>query len=390
MDQRGEFVSNPLVLASKEIYLKLVHRASRKVKKENNKIVFLLSFSTSSRYTLQLLYENFPDQLVICYTSDSKMTATDYKRKGCSIFDMDDFSTLLKKIVPIVSGSRLIFCDNYFAFLAGVSFSLHTKVVQLWHANGAIKAFGFEAKYTENVTKTDKKRYMSVYDKFTHYVVSSRKMTNIFAKNYQQKINELPFGYIPTDLFFDQNWVDKAKKCFYSYYPDNKKTMLYVPTYREKAKKIPLDFSNLQRQLGNEWQIMVKLHPHDKDHDEIINEPNIITDFYNLDLVQLLPSVDCLITDYSSVPFEYSLANPKGKIIFFCFDYEEYNREVGIEKGFTEWAPGEIVQTEEALISAIKKPTNQGFSQFNQLWNEYVNGDAGQKLLKWVNKIYEN
>ncbi|GAA5423245.1 hypothetical protein TEHN0098T_1671 [Tetragenococcus halophilus subsp. halophilus] len=390
MDQRGEFVSNPLVLASKEIYLKLVHRASRKVKKENDKIVFLLSFSTSSKYALQLLYENFPNQLVVCYTRDSKMIAMGYQKKGCAIFDIDDFSILLKEIVPIVSGSRLVFCDNYFAFLAGISFFSRTKVVQLWHANGAIKSFGLEAKYTENVTKTDKKRYMNVYDKFTHYVVSSKKMTSIFAENYHQKINTLPFGYLPTDLFFDRSWVDKAKKSFSSYYPNNKKTILYVPTYREREKKIPLDFSNLQRQLGNEWQIMVKLHPHDKDHDEIINEPNIITDFYNLDLVQLLPSVDCLITDYSSVPFEYSLANPKGKMIFFCFDYEEYDKEVGIEKDFMEWAPGEVVQTEEALISAVKHSKNQSFSSFNQLWNEYVTGDAGQRLLKWVKKIYDN
>lgn len=390
-DSGGEVVSNPLVLASKELYLWLVHLVSKNTTKKNDKIVFLLSFPTTSQMALQLLYKTFPDKLVICYTKNSKDLATYYEQKGCSTYCMDGFSILLKHIVPVVTGSQIVFCDNYFAFLAGVRFSSHTKVVQLWHANGAIKSFGLAAEYTKKVSQKDRKRYREVYEKFTHYVVSSEKMSQTFAKNYQQTFQELPFGYLPTDLFFDQQWLSRAKKLFKDYFPTNKKVALYVPTYRENGSEVPLNFNHLKRQLGNNWVIMVKPHPHDTMlYQQIKSEKEVISDFKEMDLTQLLPSVDCLITDYSSVVFEYSLANPNGKMVFFCYDYDEYNKEVGIEENFEKWAPGQIVTNEEELITAIKKESNQTFDSFNQMWNEYAQGNACEQLVKWVKKVYDN
>lgn len=385
------FVSNPLVLASKEFYLMLVQFASQRTRKKDDKIIFLLSFPEASQMTLQLLYEHFPDKLVICYTKDAKELAEFYKSKGCSIYCIDSFSVLLKDVVPAVSSNKLIFCDNYFVFLARITLSKDASVVQLWHANGAIKLFGLEAKYTKNVTKRDRKRYIEVYNKFTHYVVSSQKMANIFAKNYQQKINKLSFAYLPTDYFFDQDWLQTAKKQFKNNFPTNKKIALYVPTYREHQSEVPLDFSSLKSQLNDEWLVMVKPHPHDKElYQKVNNIDGIISDFKGMDLAQILPSVDCLITDYSSIPFEYSLANPNGKMVFFCYDYEEYKNEVGIEEGFQYWAPGKIVKKQRELVSAIQTPSKENFDVFNQMWNEYTQGNARVQLLKWVEKAYGN
>ncbi|GBD80815.1 CDP-glycerol glycerophosphotransferase family protein [Tetragenococcus halophilus] len=384
-------MSNPFVLASKEFYLMLVQLASKRTRKKNDKIIFLLSFPETSKITIQLLYEHFPDKLVICYAKNTKELAEFYESKGCPIYCIDSFSVLIKDIVPMVSGSKLVFCDNYFAFLARTTLVPDANVVQLWHANGAIKLFGLEAKYTKNVTKKDRDRYMEVYHKFTHYVVSSRKMANVFAKNYQQTINKLPFGYLPTDLFFDQKWLRNVREQFKINFPTGKKIALYVPTYREHQSEVPLDFSSLQSQLSNEWVFMVKPHPHDQElYQKVQNIDGVISDFRGMGLAQILPSVDCLITDYSSIPFEYSLANPSGKMIFFCYDYEEYKNEVGIEEGFQHWAPGKIVKNQIELISAIQTPSEENFETFNQMWNEYAQGNACEQLLKWVENVYDN
>ncbi|GEQ38836.1 CDP-glycerol glycerophosphotransferase [Tetragenococcus halophilus] len=384
-------MSNPLVLASKEFYLMLVQFASKRAKKKNDKIIFLLSFPEASKPTLQLLYEHFPDKLVICYAKNAKDLAEFYENKGCPIYCIDTFSVLIKDVVPIVSSSKLVFCDNYFAFLARITFNNKASVVQLWHANGAIKLFGLEAKYTKNVTKRDRERYIEVYNKFTHYVVSSQKMADIFAKNYQQTINKLPFGYLPTDLFFDQEWLQRAKKQFKHNFPTNKKIALYVPTYREHQSEVPLDFFSLKRQLNDGWLVMVKPHPHDKGlYQKVKDIDGIISDFKEMNLAQILPSVDCLITDYSSIPFEYSLANPNGKMVFFCYDYEEYKKEVGIEEGFQYWAPGKIVKKQNELVSVVQTPSEEDFETFNQMWNEYAHGSARKQLLKWVKNVYDN
>lgn len=135
--------------------------------------MFLLSFPSASQLALQTLFDNFSEELVICYTKSSKELASYYQKNGCLTYNIDDFPVLLKDIVPMVTNSQLVFCDNYYAFLAGINFQARTKVVQLWHANGAIKTFGLEAAYTKKVSRKDQQRYLEVYKKFTHYVVSS-------------------------------------------------------------------------------------------------------------------------------------------------------------------------------------------------------------------------
>ncbi|MCD5003738.1 CDP-glycerol glycerophosphotransferase family protein, partial [Enterococcus saccharolyticus] len=306
-------------------------------------------------------------------------------------YSINRLDILISKIIPLLKGSKIIFADNYFAFLGEINFDSETEIVQLWHANGAIKTFGLEAQYTKLASKIDINRYKKVYSKFTKYVVSSKKMADIFEKNYQTKISILPFGYIPTDNYFDKSWIEEVKLKFKQKISNSKKILLYVPTYREGKSNLQIDLSRISKELGDEWIFLVKAHPHDKTfQDKIRNEKRIVSDFQKMSIQELLPSVDCLITDYSSIPFEYTLANPMGKIIFFCHDFEYYQETVGIEPDFFEWAPGPILTEEKQLIQEIKLMSSSNFEQFNQLWNEYATGNSCQQLIEWVEDQYEN
>ena len=145
----------------------------------------------------------------------------------------------------------------------------------------------------------------------------------------------------------------------------------------------------MKHSLGKDWTILVKAHPHDRDfYEKLQLERNIVINLNECELNQILSSVDCLVTDYSSVPFEYSLARKNGKMIFFCYDLYEYSREVGIESDFFEWAPGPIVQTQEELIDAIQKEPRQNFELFNQEWNEYATGKSLEQLVAWIRRKF--
>lgn len=375
----------------KDIYLKFIKFAEKKSASENNNIFFLLSFPETSEYILDQLSERFSDKLIICYTKKSYKLAKKYKKKGITIYSLDNYVILLKKIVPKIKACSVILCDNYFAFLAGITFSKNTKVVQIWHANGAIKLFGLEANYSKKVSLQDQNRYKDVYKKFTHYVVSSTKMSAIFSKNFHEKINELDFGYPLTDLYFDNKWLLNSKQKFNAKFDESKKILLYVPTYRQDGSSIPIDFEKFSMNLGNEWLILVKAHPSDtKLQNRISKIDKIITDFNGMTLQELLPSVDCLMTDYSSVPFEYSLARKQGKIIFFCYDLEKYVDEVGIEKDFKNWIPGKLVTDYNNLSEAVLDLNSNDFVHFNNLWNEYVDGTSSKKLIEWLELEYED
>src|SRR5699024_11782485 len=80
-------------------------------------MIFLLSFPSTSEYVLDLLYAEFKESLVICYTKNSGSLAQKYVAKGVPTYCIDNVPCLLTKIVPLVSGSKMILCDNYFAFL---------------------------------------------------------------------------------------------------------------------------------------------------------------------------------------------------------------------------------------------------------------------------------
>lgn len=374
----------------KSIYLFGVYYASYRTRIKHEKIVFLLSFPSTSADILEALYQKYQGKLVICYTKNSSELANYYKYKNCEVYLIDRYDILIKKIVPYVTGASVVFCDNYYAFLAGIKFDNDAKVVQLWHANGAIKKFGLEAEYVKKTSKRNVMRYKKVYQTITHYVVSSSKMKKIFEENFQQSITSLNYGYPQTDNYFNSTWVRNVEKNFREKFGKNKQVLLYAPTYRDKENdQLVKTLESLQK-LTKEWLVIVKLHPHDERKYKFTEGiEDIVFDLNGLSLSELLPSVDCLVTDYSSIPFEYTLANPKGKIIFYCYDYEKYQDEVGIEAGFVDWAPGFFVEDEKSFLSAIDAERRGSFQDFNQVWNEFVTGNSKEQLIEWVEKNNE-
>lgn len=133
-------------------------------------------------------------------------------------------------------------------------------------------------------------------------------------------------GLSRTDLFFDDSYKQKCYELFYKKHPDaiGKKLVLWAPTFRGKANNPFILGKNyideLQEKLGEEWYVLTKVHPHldSKNH---ISNTNIPTE-------ELLPIIDILITDYSSVIFDYILLSKP--LILFVPDYEEYKQKRGI------------------------------------------------------------
>lgn len=103
----------------KNLYLTSISIKSLLSNQKHSKIVYLLSFPDTSEIILDSLINRYGDKIVICYTKNSKELAVNYKQRGCKIYLIDSFIALLIKVVPLVKGSDVVLCDNYFAFLGG-------------------------------------------------------------------------------------------------------------------------------------------------------------------------------------------------------------------------------------------------------------------------------
>ena len=376
---------------SKIVYLSLVKLFSLRRRPKNNKIVFLLSFPSTSTYVLDALVERYGNRLVVCYTSNAQETIKRFNQERIDCYPLQSFYILCTRIIPIIKASQMIICDNYFAFLGGMSFDEQTKVVQIWHANGAIKKFGLQAQYAKKATAKDQQRYQKVYDTFTHFVVSSPTMAEIFAESYNIDPIFLKFGYPMTDYYFNRNEKNILKEKNILSKGTNKKIALYVPTYRENDYELPLDFEQIEEQIGDEWVFYIHAHPHDKKLKSLAKKyPSYFIDEMQHDLKNLFIVADCLITDYSSVPFEFSLANPNGKIIYFCYDYELYDDLVGIQEACKDTLDSSIVKTPAGLFEEIMSSEKQDLVDFNAKWNTFVSGNAMNYLFEWIDEQYEN
>ena len=205
-------------------------------------------------------------------------------------------------------------------------------------------------------------------------------MANIFMESFNvPSQNILRTGIPRTDFFFDKGKQEKIKLNFIEKYHKfkEKKIILYAPTFRDNQIKkydINLDIDQLYKALKDDYILIIKLHPMVKSH---INYedfyPGFVFDFtYYSRVNELLCISDFLITDYSSISFEFAFL--KRPMIFYLYDFEFYKRTRGVLLDFESVAPGPIASNTDQIINYI---FNYNFDinlvcEFSEKWNEYL------------------
>ena len=106
------------------------------------------------------------------------------------------------------------------------------------------------------------------------------------------------------------------------------KVYIYMPTWRRTKSDFiaasGIDWEKLNESLNKKNELLIlKLHPHTKlNMDAITNYSNLMIYQKNSDVYTVLPFIDCLITDYSSIYTDFLMMNKE--IILYIFDYEDY------------------------------------------------------------------
>lgn len=284
--------------------------------------------------------------------------------------------------------SAVVLIDNYLPELAAVDFKTEAVCIQLWHANGALKQFGWEDKLAQTRPEKDKARFKKVYARFERVVVSSDEMAAIFKRSFLMKEEQiLKIGMPRTDKFFDTALQAEERRYWREKWNlADEKVILYAPTFRddslEKAE-LALDIKQLEAAFGETHRLILKLHPSIQTELTIAEDPFLITVPKQTSLESILAATDMLITDYSSIPFEYALY--KKPMYFFAYDLESYQKERGLIPDYETIVPGEIVQTTAELIRAMKRNTDlEKVEQFAKKWNKYSDGNATQRLLAFT------
>jgi CDP-glycerol glycerophosphotransferase (TagB/SpsB family) len=357
------------------------------------KTTFVVSIGDNSKYVYdEIRRQNIQVQVAVLCKRKSMSLFKDDKDIDLVPFETFNFFHWLHSIYHLAT-SRYIMVDNYYGFLAAVHFKKGVQCIQLWHASGALKKFGLEDESVKYRSPRAKQRFLKVYSQFHKVVVGSDAMAAIFIKSFNLKKEQiLPTGVPRTDFFFNKIAVYNAKKKLLLKHPviNNKKVILYVPTYRDHELDhftLQLDIGKMFAKLGNDHIIFLRLHPAIQ-HSENFSKryPDLIVDVSSgqYDLNELIVAADYLITDYSSIPFEFSLL--KKPIIFFAYDLEEYNRSRGVIEGFESNLPGPVVRDTDSIIELIH--TNcfdlDVINGFADIWNQYSKGHSSYNLVQYM------
>lgn len=351
-----------------------------------------MSFPKNENGFLEKFIEQNPTvEVILFFEENCRQDAEKFEYNGTKIYLMDNSIPFLKKAVFELMQAKVIICDNYFPFLAGFFPKKETTIIQLWHANGAIKKFGLEDPTSMKRSLFDHIRFKQVYKRFDEYIVGSESMGKVFQKSYGAERNQIiPLGYPRSDIYFDKQHIEASKQHFFDIYPNlkNKKLILYAPTYREFAEEgYPLDIPLMEEKLGSDYAILMKKHPKALKHAVVDGYKNFFyADLDGFKTEELMFVAETLITDYSSVPFDFTLVENAKKIIFYWYDEERYKQQTGIQEIFMDCIPGRIIHTNEELIKTIKKDNANEFNEFNQKWNTYNDGCAQQRLVSYIQK----
>lgn len=354
-----------------------------------NKTTFVISFGDNSQYIFaEMRRQNIQTEVVFLCNQQALAKFKDYDDVTILPFETSHFLDWFRSIYHLAT-SRHLFIDNYFGFLAAVNFKKDVRCIQLWHASGAMKKFGLEDESVKDRSAKAKQRFLKVYSKFDQVVVGSDVMADIFMKSFQlNKENILTTGVPRTD-FFNEKAKQKSRASLALKHPAilAKKVILYAPTYRDHELDyftLKLDVEKMVRELGDDYLLILRLHPAIKNSVQFSNRhPNFVVDLSSsqYEINGLLAAADYLITDYSSIPFEFSLL--RKPIIFFTYDLEAYKKARGISEGFEENLPGPLVRETDAIIDLIKNDRFdlQVVDYYAEKWNKYSKGHSSQNLV---------
>ncbi|MGK7376276.1 CDP-glycerol glycerophosphotransferase family protein [Planococcus sp. 1R117A] len=286
--------------------------------------------------------------------------------------------------------SKYVFIDNYLGILSVIRFRKEVKCVQLWHAAGAVKKFGWCDPETSLRNNRAQSRFQKVYDQFHYIPVGSQQMANIFAESFHLDSNRFLYTGVPqTDFYFDAaaraNGMIKVKRTYPAI--EGKNVILYAPTFRKDGlskMELKLNIAEMLEKLGEEYVLLIRLHPSVQGSSQLPEDPKVISVSNYPHINELLIASDILITDYSSIPVEFSLL--RKKMIFFTYDLETYNDTQGLWTEESSHFPGPIVKTTAQLIQHIlASEVDYGkIDRFSNHWNTFSTGQSTRQLVQAI------
>lgn len=322
----------------------------------------------------------------------SYLTKSDTKAVKSLLGAKTMFSFFFRKPYELAR-AEIILMDNVFLPYAYLHRRKGTKVIQLWHGTGTIKKFGQDSN-TGRLKVLEKRANSNI----THLIVNSPAIKMLYASAFGVREEYVySIGLPKTDeLLWRISKMKAAKKnpakeyIYHKYdIPKDKKLLVYAPTFRDTLEQNPRLIEllkELSEKLSDEYYFGLRLHPfiaHSFEQEQL--GKNICQLSFEKDVNTVLLAADLLITDYSSIVFEYCLL--KRPMIFYAYDYEEFSDQGrGFYYNYKDYVPGPVALNCQDVVNIIRNKSFEAFKIEDFLNNNYLytDGNATERLIELI------
>lgn len=364
--------------------------------KKKNRIIFESflgrQYSDNPRALYEYIIDNYEDKYDLIWSVDRRHVKL-FQEKGLPYYRRFSVKWLLAMNTAGVwiSNSRLPLW---------IPKPKKTTYLQTWHGT-PLKRLALdmdEVHMPGTNTERYKKNFTTESSKWDYLVSPNHYSTEIFERAFDFKQTMLETGYPRNDYlvnFNDKDYIHKLKVDLGI--PRNKKIMLYAPTWRDNEFygrgrykfDIQLDLDKMKETLGDEYIILLRMHYLIAENINVEKYDGFVIDFSSYEDIRDLYLVsDILLTDYSSVFFDYAILNRP--MYFFTYDLESYRDTLrGFYFDFEKDAPGPLLFNTSEVIDAITSEEDEYYMKRQSFRNTYTSledGLASDRVIKRVLK----
>lgn len=261
---------------------------------------------------------------------------------------------MLKQMYHIAT-AQVVIVDTYCIPVSILRQRKTLVVIQIWHAMGALKKFGYSILDKKEGSSSRMANLMKMHHNYSYVLTSSEYTKPYFAEAFGQPLDKMVVLPLPrADLLLNEKYKEQIREKIFEKYPSlrntEKEIIIYSPTFRKSEINFEEGVQKLIDGIDYEkYELIVKLHPlteMDEKDDRCIWDDK----FTSLELFLI---ADYIITDYSAIVFEASLLNKP--LFFYTFDYKSYTENRDFYIDFESMLPGLMSADAKEIVNAIEK-----------------------------------
>lgn len=257
---------------------------------------------------------------------------------------------ILKQVFYLAT-SKAVLLDSYCIAVSLLDRHIKAPVIQMWHAMGNMKKFGYTALGEKEGRSFSTAHAFKMHHGYDAVLISSKSFVDDFAAGFNVDPSIIFEAPLPrTDLLINSEYIKKQRKLILSKFPQlkEKKNIVYCPTFRKNpapnqaiAMKQLIDAIDFKK-----YNFIYKAHPVSSQRFE---DNRILQDYGNYDMLYI---ADYVISDYSTVIYEAGLLDIP--VFLYAYDWETYKEKRSLNIDIEKDVPTLFTNDPKRIMQAIE------------------------------------